>query len=82
MVYSNTCNSLSHYLQFSIKCNIRIAVEQKYISQIMQLIFISSLNIKCLNCFTYTIKIKQDKPCTVCTVIFNASRVTLITGDL
>ena len=30
MVYSNTCNLKSHYLQFSIKCNIRIADEQKY----------------------------------------------------
>ena len=34
MVYSNTCNLYSHYLQFSIKCNIRIADEQIYISQI------------------------------------------------
>ena len=34
MVYSNTCNLLSHYLQFSIKCNIsNIAEEQKYIIQ-------------------------------------------------
>ena len=33
MVYSNICNLLSHYLQFSIKCNISIADEQKYISQ-------------------------------------------------
>ena len=33
MVYSNTCNLLSYYLQFSIKSNIRIADEQKYISQ-------------------------------------------------
>ena len=33
MVYSNTSNLLSHYLLFSIKCNIRIADEQKYIIQ-------------------------------------------------
>ena len=33
MVYSNTCSLLSHYLQFSIKCNISIAAEQKYILQ-------------------------------------------------
>ena len=39
MVYSNICNMLSHYLQFSIKCNIRIAVEQKYISQMYAIEF-------------------------------------------
>ena len=33
MVYSNTCNLYCHYLQFSIKCNISISDEQKYISQ-------------------------------------------------
>ena len=35
MVYSNTCMEFVnfHYLQFSIKCNIGIANEQKYISQ-------------------------------------------------
>ena len=33
MVYSYICNLLSHYLQFSIKCNISITDEQKYISQ-------------------------------------------------
>ena len=39
MVYSNTCNLLSHYQQFSIKCNIRIADEQKYISQMYAIDF-------------------------------------------
>ena len=39
MVYSNTCNLSSHYLQFSIKCNKRIADEQKYISQMYALDF-------------------------------------------
>ena len=39
MVYSNTCNLLSHYLQFSIKCNICIADEQKYISQMYAIDF-------------------------------------------
>ena len=39
MVYSNTCNLLGHYLQFSIKCNIRIADEQKYISQMYAIDF-------------------------------------------
>ena len=33
MVYSNQCYLKIHYLQFSIKCNISIADEQKYISQ-------------------------------------------------
>ena len=33
MVYSKKCSLLSHYLQFSLKCNISIADEQKYISQ-------------------------------------------------
>ena len=33
MVYSNTCNLLSHSMHFSIKCNVSIADEQKYISQ-------------------------------------------------
>ena len=33
MVYSNICNLQSHCLQFSIKYNISIAGEQKYISQ-------------------------------------------------
>ena len=39
MVYSNTCNLESHYLQFSIKCNISIADEQKYISQMYAIDF-------------------------------------------
>ena len=39
MVYSNTCNLSGHYLQFSIKCNIRIADEQKYISQMYAIDF-------------------------------------------
>ena len=39
MVYSNTCNLLSHYQQLSIKCNIRIADEQKYISQMYAIDF-------------------------------------------
>ena len=39
MVYSKTCNLLSHYLQFSIKCNISIADEQKYISQMYAIDF-------------------------------------------
>ena len=41
MVYSNT----SHYLQYSIKCNILITDEQKYISQMYANDFMSSLNI-------------------------------------
>ena len=40
MVYSNTCNLLSQYLQFSMKCNIRIADEQKYISQMYAIYFL------------------------------------------
>ena len=36
-VYSNTCKN--HYLQFSIKCNIRIADEQKYIAQMYAIDF-------------------------------------------
>ena len=59
MVYSNTCNLLSHYLKFSIKCNISIADEQKYISQMYAIDFIASLNIKYLNSFTNNIKINQ-----------------------
>ena len=39
MVYSNTCNLLSPYLQFSIECNISIADEQKYISQMYEIDF-------------------------------------------
>ena len=39
MVYSNTCNLLSNYLQFSINCNIRIADEQNYISQMYAIDF-------------------------------------------
>ena len=39
MVYSNTCYLLSHYLQLSIICNIRIADEQKYISQMYEIDF-------------------------------------------
>ena len=39
IVDSNTCNFFSHYLQFSIKCNIRIADEQKYISQMYAIDF-------------------------------------------
>ena len=39
MVYSNTCNLKSHYLQFSIKCNIRIADEQKNIAQMYAIDF-------------------------------------------
>ena len=39
MVYSNTCNLESLYLQFSIKCNIRIADEQKYIAQMYAIDF-------------------------------------------
>ena len=59
MVYSNTCNLESHYLQLSIKCNISIADEQRYISKMYAIDFMSSLNIKYLNCFTNTIKINQ-----------------------
>ena len=40
MVYSNTCNLLSHYLQLSIKCNIRIADEQRYIPQMYAIDFL------------------------------------------
>ena len=41
MVYSNTCinTDTSHYLQFSIKCNKRIADEQKYISHMYAIDF-------------------------------------------
>ena len=39
MVYSNICNLYSHYLQFCIKCNISIADEQKYISQMYAIDF-------------------------------------------
>ena len=39
MVYSNTWNLESHYLQFSIKYNISIADEQKYISQMYAIDF-------------------------------------------
>ena len=39
MVYSNTCNLSSHYLQCSIKCNISIPDEQKYISQMYAMDF-------------------------------------------
>ena len=39
MVYSNTYNLLSHYLPFSIKCNISITDEQKYISQMYAIDF-------------------------------------------
>ena len=35
-----------------------------------------------LELFTNTIKINQHYPCIVCTVIFNVSKVMLITGDL
>ena len=45
MVYSSTCNLLSCYLQFSIKCNVSITDEQKYISQMYAIDFMSSLNI-------------------------------------
>ena len=38
MVYSNTVNTCN-YLQFSIKCNIRIADEQKYIAQMYAIDF-------------------------------------------
>ena len=58
-VYSNKCNLQSHYLQFRIKCNISIADEQKYISQMYAIDFMSSLNIKCLTYFTNTIEINQ-----------------------
>ena len=36
------CNLLDYYLQFHKKCNISNSGEQKYISQILQLIFMSS----------------------------------------
>ena len=39
MVYSNTCNLESHYLQLSIKCNISIADEQRYISEMYAIDF-------------------------------------------
>ena len=39
MIYSNTCNLLSRYLQFSTKCNISIADEQKYLSQMYAIDF-------------------------------------------
>ena len=32
--HGSLCNLYSHYLQFCIKCNIRHAVERKYISQL------------------------------------------------
>ena len=39
MVYSNTCNLSSNYLQFSKKCNISIADEQIYILQMYAIDF-------------------------------------------
>ena len=39
MVYSNTCNLQSHYLQFSIECNISITGQQKYILQMYAIDF-------------------------------------------
>ena len=39
IVHSNTYNLYSHYLQFNIKCNINIADEQKYISQMYAIDF-------------------------------------------
>ena len=39
MAYSNTCDLGSHSMQISIKCNVSIADEQKYISEMYAIDF-------------------------------------------
>ena len=75
------CNLYSHYLQFCKKYTISYAEEQKYISHI------SAIDV----CLAQTFKAKIISlillenillVLIMCIVIFNVSRVTLITGHL